>query len=67
MLAPALYSGVILSYGPAVEINLMSDCTIELSVDQIALMHNIVSEMKLAVDEAMYALYIFYPRQDKSL
>ncbi|XP_075990406.1 vacuolar protein sorting 13B isoform X2 [Anticarsia gemmatalis] len=47
VLAPALYMGGVLSCGPALEVNLVSDCAIELSVSQLALWNRILTDMAL--------------------
>ncbi|KAM3969019.1 vacuolar protein sorting 13B [Aphomia sociella] len=52
VLAPALYSSGVLSCGPAVELNLLSDCSLELSIEQLALVHRIVGDMRRALNES---------------
>ncbi|XP_060809400.1 uncharacterized protein LOC106130565 isoform X3 [Amyelois transitella] len=49
VLAPAHYTGGILIFGPAIEINLMSDCAIELSVEQLILARQIMDDVKRAL------------------
>ncbi|KAF9800732.1 hypothetical protein SFRURICE_015386 [Spodoptera frugiperda] len=44
VLAPAMYIGGMLACGPAVELNLVSDCSIEISVDQVVLFKNLHQE-----------------------
>ncbi|XP_022832298.1 uncharacterized protein LOC111360569 [Spodoptera litura] len=44
VLAPAMYVGGLLACGPAVELNLVSDCSIEISVDQLVLLKNLQQE-----------------------
>ncbi|KAI8430532.1 hypothetical protein MSG28_000769 [Choristoneura fumiferana] len=49
VIAPALYIGGGLACGPALELNLASDCAIELSVEQITLAHHVVLDAKKAL------------------
>ncbi|KAG6459378.1 hypothetical protein O3G_MSEX011352 [Manduca sexta] len=51
VLAPALYVGGVLACGPALELNLMSDCAIELSVEQLDLVRRVTQDMYNAVRE----------------
>lgn len=51
VLAPPLYVGGALSCGPAVELNLVSDCAIELSLDQIVLAKRIMGDVYSALKD----------------
>ncbi|KAH9643537.1 hypothetical protein HF086_016744 [Spodoptera exigua] len=49
VLAPAMYIGGVLACGPAIELNLVSDCSIELSVEQLVLFKNLHQEFVVDV------------------
>ncbi|CAH0578321.1 unnamed protein product [Chrysodeixis includens] len=48
VLAPALYTGLTLTCGPAVELNLVSDCAIELSLAHLVLIKHMQAEFESA-------------------
>lgn len=54
MLAPALYTGNTLTCGPAVELNLVSDCAIELSLAHILLIKYMQAEFVAAMTRERY-------------
>ncbi|XP_053623621.1 uncharacterized protein Vps13B [Plodia interpunctella] len=55
VIAPAHYTSGILACGPAVEINLLTDCALEVSVEQLALVTDIVEDMQRAFEETEYS------------
>ncbi|XP_037868646.1 uncharacterized protein LOC101746464 isoform X2 [Bombyx mori] len=52
VLAPALYNSGTLVCGPAVEVNLVSDCAIELSVDQLDLLRRVIEDIRDSIQES---------------
>lgn len=42
ILAPALYINGMLTCGPAVELNLLSDCALEISIDQVVMAQKVM-------------------------
>lgn len=45
VIAPAMYISGALACGPAVEFNLVSDCAVELSVEQLALLQRVLVDV----------------------
>lgn len=51
VLAPPLFKRDLLTCGPAVEVNIMTDCVIEVSVEQFVLSKKLCGEMHAGVAE----------------
>lgn len=57
-----MYIGGMLACGPAVELNLVSDCSIEISVDQVVLFKNLHQEFvyDIALEQERSWFVVFY-------
>ncbi|XP_059059916.1 intermembrane lipid transfer protein VPS13B [Achroia grisella] len=59
VLAPAVYSSGVLTCGPAIELNLLTDCSVELSVGQLKLLHTVAVDITAALNNYKYTGLIF--------
>ncbi|KAJ0183610.1 hypothetical protein K1T71_000033 [Dendrolimus kikuchii] len=59
VLAPALYLGGALASGPAVELNLLSDCAIELSIEHLDLLRRLMGDITEAVKNSNSSVMAF--------
>nr|XP_034839520.1 vacuolar protein sorting-associated protein 13B [Maniola hyperantus] len=58
ILAPAIYSGGAVACGPAVELNLLTDCSIELGIERLELVRTLISGLTHASRKRSFSSYI---------
>ncbi|XP_045784582.1 vacuolar protein sorting-associated protein 13B [Maniola jurtina] len=58
ILAPAIYSGGAVACGPAVELNLLTDCSIELGIERLELVRTLFTGLTHASRKRSFSAYI---------
>ena len=58
ILAPAIYSCGAIASGPAVELNLLSDCSVELAVERLQLIETLASSILCIVRNKLVQIHL---------